>query len=343
MSEDSQQAAIERAPDQASTSNVTHRETEIETPVTGQSMAETSAGTTEAVASVEAAARKSPSLLDSPATYVLLALNFIVFFWMLPVGPLPGLLHAGLFHHGVWTGISALLTTPFDYDTISRFGGCDGYMVQDQGQWWRLLTGAFVHVTLLHILVNMWCLWNLGLLGEPLLGWRGLATTYALTGIAGNMLSLGVHTASRQFAMVAGASGAVFGIAGILIVLLSNRRLAMPWKELRSLRQSVVQFAVLNLMLGLLPQVLLSFSGSGSGRVRTGLSSLGNIDNMAHLGGFLCGLAMGVPLFSRMMAGRKRYRARQRATYAVTAGILLLSACGIARAHAHWAAAVKFR
>ena len=57
-------------------------------------------------------------------------------------------------------------------------------------QWWRLLTATFVHVGLLHIATNMWCLWNLGLLGEPLLGPVGLIAVYLITGIAGNLLSL---------------------------------------------------------------------------------------------------------------------------------------------------------
>ena len=51
--------------------------------------------------------------------------------------------------------------------------------------------------------------------------------------------------------LVVGASGAVFGIAGILIVLLSNKKLSLPWSELRSLRRSVVLFAVLNLLIGI--------------------------------------------------------------------------------------------
>lgn len=293
------------------------------------------AGTSEVTESVEAAARKSPLLLDAPATYALLAINFIVFLVMLPSGPFVKLFHAGI-GHGLWS----MWTASFDPEVITKFGGCDGYQVLDQHSWWLLLTATFVHITLLHLLVNMWCLWNLGLLGEPLLGWRGLLATYGLTGIAGNLLSLAVHTAFRNYGIVAGASGAIFGIAGILIILLSNRRLALPWDELKSLRRSVIQFAVLNLLLGLAPDFLIALSGPAAGRR---LGSLARVDNMAHLGGFAAGLAMGWPLFSRMMAGRKMYRARQRETYAATAWVLLMCALIVARMHAHWAAAVKFR
>ena len=165
------------------------------------------------------------------------------------------------------------------------------------GQWWRLLTAIFVHVGLLHIATNMWCLWNLGLLGEPLLGPFGLAAVYVLTGVAGNLLSLAYNVSFRHpEAVGAGASGAVFGIAGILIVLLSNHKLPIPWCELQRLRRSVIQFAGLNLVIG----------------IAANFTSIVNIDNFAHVGGFLCGLAMGLPLIPRMTSGRTRYLNRQK-------------------------------
>jgi rhomboid protease GluP len=107
----------------------------------------------------------------------------------------------------------------------------------------------------------------------------------------------------------AGASGAVFGIAGILIVLLSNRRLPFPWEELRRLRSMVVKFALINLVIGLSTIV-----------VNVGI----RIDNSAHMGGFLSGLALGVPLVPRMTAGRERYLSRQKVTFAVACFFLAL-------------------
>jgi rhomboid protease GluP len=107
----------------------------------------------------------------------------------------------------------------------------------------------------------------------------------------------------------AGASGAVFGIAGILIVLLSNRKLPFPWEELRRLRSSVIKFAAINLVFGLSTMV-----------VYVGI----RIDNMAHIGGFVSGLALGVPLVPRMTAGRERYLNRQKVTFAVACFVLAL-------------------
>ena len=72
---------------------------------------------------------------------------------------------------------------------LIHYGANDTWLVLHH-QWYRLLTATFVHVGLLHIATNMWCLWNLGILGEPLLGPFGLVAVYILTGIAGNLLSL---------------------------------------------------------------------------------------------------------------------------------------------------------
>ena len=259
---------------------------------------------------------QAPSLLSYPATYLLVGINLLVFAVMFPHSPAMDMIR----HHA---GFS-VLTAQFDGDTLLRYGASDSALVL-QGQWWRLITSIFVHVTILHIAVNMWCLWNLGLFGEPLLGKRGLVAVYVLTGWAGMMLSLAWSVViTRQDALVAGASGAVFGIAGILIVLLSNRKLSLPWKELRGLRRSVIWFAVLNLAIGILPNLLPESSGAQLARLHLDPNMLPRVDNSAHLGGFVCGLALGFPLFPRMTSGKTSYRARQRLVFVIAAFLLCL-------------------
>ena len=236
--------------------------------------------------------RSRPSA--TPATYTLLAINVAVFLWML--------LH----------GVSLTSPTPND---LVHFGATVTDLIL-AGQWYRLLTATFVHVGVVHIATNMWCLWNLGLLGEPLLGPWGLAGVYVITGIAGNLLSLLVSVVLREFTSVgAGASGAVFGIAGILIVLLSNKKLPIPLPELKRLRRSVIQFAVLNLLIG----------------AGTIFVPLIRIDNMAHLGGFVSGLALGVPLVPCMTLGRSRYLQRQKVTFLGAAFLMLLFAYWVSK------------
>jgi rhomboid protease GluP len=265
--------------------------------------------------------RRRVPLWNYPATYLLMGINIAVFAMMFPSGPVMGLIH-----HHAW---SSIVTASFSDETLVRFGATASDKVL-AGQWWRLVTGAFVHVTILHIALNMWCLWNLGLFGEPLLGKRGLVAVYLLTGTTGMMFSYAWSVATGQLALVAGASGAVFGIAGILIVLLSNRHLGVPWEDLRSLRRQVIFFAIANLVIGMTPNVLGMASPGELRAVHLNLSMLPRIDNTAHVGGFLSGLALGLPLFPRMTAGRASYRARQRVTFAVATLVLCLFAYALA-------------
>jgi rhomboid protease GluP len=220
---------------------------------------------------------------SAPATYTLVGINCAVYIAM------------------VLRGVSP--TNP-NVDQLVHWGANFGGLVLD-GQWWRLLTAAFVHVGIIHLATNMWCLWNLGLLGEPLLGPAGLVAVYGLTGIAGNLLSVAVHPQI----VGAGASGAVFGLAGVLILLLKAKLLPVPPEEIRRLRKSVIYFALLNFVIGGTTMFL-----------RTSIQ----IDNMAHLGGFLCGLALGAPLVPRIGAARDEFAVRSWASY-VTMTILLLA------------------
>jgi rhomboid protease GluP len=185
------------------------------------------------------------------------------------------------------------------------------------GEWWRIVTAMFVHVGIIHLATNMWCLWNLGLLAEPLMGSFGLFAAYILTGAAGNLLSTFYNwvwpirdaTGAAYFQAGAGASGAVFGIAGVLIILLKSNRLPVPPLELRKLRKSVIYFAAINLVIGL----SVNF-GSGF----TGVS----IDNSAHIGGFSSGLLFALPLVPRIGSPHSVFQTRMR--LAVAGMIVLL-------------------
>jgi rhomboid protease GluP len=226
---------------------------------------------------------------SAPATYTLVGINCAVYVAM------------------VVRGVSA--TSPSVFDLVRWGANFGGYVLA--GQWWRLLTAAFVHVGILHLATNMWCLWNLGLLGEPLLGPAGMVAVYVLTGIAGNLLSVAVHPQI----VGAGASGAVFGIAGVLIMLLKAKLLPVPPEEVKRLRKSVIYFAFLNFVIG-----------GTSLFLRTSIQ----IDNMAHLGGFCCGLTLGAPMVPRIGAARSQFAFRSWAAYGGMSVLLLVFAFGIA-------------
>lgn len=211
-------------------------------------------------------------------------------------------------------------------DQLMAWGADRPDSVLIYGQWWRIVTAMFVHVGILHIATNMWCLWNLGLLAEPLMGSFGLFAVYILTGAAGNLLSTlknwmyPVHDASGAllFQAGAGASGAVFGIAGALIVLLRSKVLPVPPEEVRKLRKSVIYFAAINLVIGL----SINF-GSGF----TGVE----VDNSAHIGGFLCGLLFAAPMVPRIGSPRGDFQFKLR--LAVGMVVLLLVLFGFYIAH----------
>ncbi|MGB9119692.1 MAG: rhomboid family intramembrane serine protease, partial [Candidatus Angelobacter sp.] len=145
------------------------------------------------------------------------------------------------------------------------------------GEYWRLFTAGFLHGGILHIAVNMWCLWSLGRLSERLFGkWQTFAI-YMLTGVGGALLSIASDPNHGEL----GASGAVFGLVGAVMAGVKFGDLNISAGEKRAIFSSAVSFAILNFILG--------FSGFGS-------SIFGRVDNMCHLGGFISGLLVGLPL-----------------------------------------------
>jgi rhomboid protease GluP len=187
------------------------------------------------------------------------------------------------------------------------------------GEWWRIVTAMFVHVGILHLATNMWCLWNLGLLAEPLMSSAGLVSVYLLTGAAGNLLStlynwwhpLRDPSGAYYFLPGAGASGAVFGIAGALIVLLKSNRLPVPPDELKRLRKSVIYFAGINLVIG----YSINFGTNLTGVL---------VDNSAHIGGFLCGLLFATPMVPRIGSPQNSFKFRLQAAVVLVVLILVL-------------------
>jgi membrane associated rhomboid family serine protease len=95
-------------------------------------------------------------------------------------------------------------------------GALIGTAIDAQGEWYRLVTAMFLHGSLLHLVFNMLALYWLGTVVEQALGtWRFLLL-YFVSGIAG---SAGALALSSPSAVTVGASGAIYGIMGALLVL----------------------------------------------------------------------------------------------------------------------------
>ncbi len=238
----------------------------------------------------------------APGTYILLGINCAVFLLM------------------IFTGVNPFKPSS---QNLLQWGADNAGAVLYYGEWWRIVSAMFVHGGFLHLALNMWCLWNLGLLAEPLMGTFGVLAVYLLTGAAGNLLSTLVNwvkyhnfnggAADLIGPVGVGASGAVFGIAGALIVLLKSPRLPVPPDELKKLRRSVIYFAAINLIIGFSINVGTSAMGAGVG-----------VDNMAHVGGFACGLLFAVPMIPRIGSPRGAFNLRLRAAVGVVVGVLVL-------------------
>jgi rhomboid protease GluP len=170
---------------------------------------------------------------------------------------------------------------------------------------WRMWTSNYVHIGIIHIALNMWCLWSLGVLAERIFERWTYFLTYTCCGIAGSLASLGLHP--NRFG--AGASGAIFGLAGALISALYLGHLPIPPRALKSTLKSLVLFAIYNLSFGAVVPA---------------------IDNSAHLGGLLCGLILGAVLARHLTSPGEEKNWWRRWVFMV-AGLVLLGIFALIR------------
>jgi len=140
-----------------------------------------------------------------------------------------------------------------------------------QGEYIRLLTGTMLHGNMFHFWFNAMALLSLGTLVEALADRTFLMIVYLLSALAGSIASLLLLPNTTSV----GASGALMGLIGFLVMLGYRRRANLPPGFLRSVLTSVFWIALL------------------------GAVAFDYIDNAAHAGGFICGLMMGVVLIGK--------------------------------------------
>lgn len=179
-------------------------------------------------------------------------------FWVTPT--LVGL-NAVVFIAMLLNGVS--LFNP-ETEEILYWGGNFRSLVLD-GEWWRLITCCFIHIGLIHILFNMWALYNIGAFLERMIGSGRFAFGYFIAGLAGSLNSIVWHYATPS----AGASGAIFGMFGLFLALLTTNILEKGFRD--SMLRSIVPMILFNLLLG----------------------TSAMIDNAGHVGGLVAGLICG--------------------------------------------------
>ena len=148
---------------------------------------------------------------------------------------------------------------------LVRFGANYAPLVT-QGQYWRLLTANFLHIGVLHLLVNSYALFALGREVEALFGYPRFMAVYLLTGISGAIASFMLTQG-----LSAGASTSLFGLFGALAVFFYRQR-----KILGDFGQ----------------QRLIGLGLTLAINVAIGMQPGSRIDNFGHLGGFIGGVIL---------------------------------------------------
>jgi membrane associated rhomboid family serine protease len=193
-----------------------------------------------------------PTASKMPATIALIAINAIVFVAELAAGGMGGIDGGG---------------------SLIRDAGLRGPEIAN-GDWWRVITGGFLHAGFLHLLLNMYVLWIAGSILEPGIGTPRFLAIYFVSLLAGSLGALIVEPDT----FTVGASGAIFGLMAAVIVVARGR-------GVEQLASQFGLFVVLNLVL--------TFSIPGI--------SIGG-----HVGGLIGGAlaALLVIIIERRMSGR---------------------------------------
>jgi rhomboid protease GluP len=172
----------------------------------------------------------------------------------------------------------ASLTSP-SADKIAELGG-NKPLLTLSGQWWRLGSSMFLHYGVVHIGLNMVCLYQARVV-EQVFGRLGFLAIYLVAGLGGGIASL----VASPHAVTAGASGAVFGVYGAFGGFLLLRRAHIEPQAWKQTARSIGQFLVINLAFGAI---------------------VSGISLSAHVGGLVVGFAASAALLAGARAEAQR-------------------------------------
>jgi len=190
----------------------------------------------------------------------------------------------------VANGVSPYLPSAED---ALRWGATTSSYVS-QGEYWRLLTSNYIHFGFLHLGMNMLALNNVGRMLERFIGPVRFAILYTVTGIAASSVSIWWN----QYAVGAGASGAILGIVGVFAALLTTNLID------KNVRMSMLRSLAYSIGLTLL----------------IGLSA--HIDNAAHIAGLLTGAVGGYCIFPDL---KSHYYERKKKWIGIIAAFLIIA------------------
>lgn len=174
--------------------------------------------------------------------------------------------------------VLAMMGDPYDPIFMIKHGAAFTPLIIEGGEYYRLITCMFLHFGVEHLINNMIVLGALGMHLEPHLGKIRFLIIYILSGIAGNVLSIISDTLSGSYPASAGASGAVFGIMGALVIVVIKNKGRIEGID----RNRMIFMVILSLYLG--------FTSPGT-------------DNMAHIGGLIAGFLLTSVLYRSKRKG----------------------------------------
>jgi rhomboid protease GluP len=247
--------------------------------------------------------RFARAILNRPYkfTIILLTANFFLFLLMWQ--------SSGMATQTLWL---------FPRPVLLAYGAKLNSLISAQHQWWRFVTPMFVHVGLLHLLVNMYSLWIIGPYVEKLYGSAKFVVFWIMTGTAGVVASyLTVVNSDRslgplarflfktQDSASAGASGALFGLVGVLFVFGIKFRHELPEGFKRAFGTGMLPVILINLFIGYMAHDF--------------------IDNAAHLGGLISGAALAIVVGYRRPGERASVTVLWHVMQIVSIGVVAIS------------------
>jgi membrane associated rhomboid family serine protease len=192
-----------------------------------------------------------------------------------------------------------LVFPKFDLALLRSWGSDYGPLTLT-GQFWRVITSTFLHSNFAHLASNMLALWGFGKPLDRLFTRAQMLGIYLLTGTAASIFDLYWDPLANSV----GASGAIYGLAGVWIALLAFGRLGLPERTI--IRISIWLFL-------LIPFGLLSGHPSND----TGYA--------AHAGGIVSGFGIGVPLALTFRRPEAKHAIRQRALLRLATVVLVVA------------------
>lgn len=185
---------------------------------------------------------------ESPITFILVGINLLVFV------------------------VFEIMGSTLDSEFMLAHGAMNPYYIVHYGQWYRLFTCMFLHFGIEHLANNMLLLFLLGQIFERAVGSTRYGAIYLSSGLFGSFLSFFIQCLTNHNDVVAGASGAIFGVVGgMLIVIIVHKG-----KYAGITIKRMVKMAALTLYFG--------FATAGT-------------DNVGHVGGLFAGIVITLFLY----------------------------------------------